>query len=112
VAEANGQTVITIGTLHQAHLNWWKTGFLRASAVKGSYQAQGLPDRFHYLVNKNRRRNFILPKGGHGTESVANPGYISSCMIQSQEGFLPLFPTWPKEEAKLVRLSALGAFKW
>jgi uncharacterized protein (TIGR02145 family) len=31
-------------------------------------------------------------------------------MLQSQEGFLRLFPAWPKKQAKLVRLRAQGAF--
>jgi uncharacterized protein (TIGR02145 family) len=84
--------------------------FLWVSAVKGGYPAQSLLDRFQYLLSKNMRRNFTVPKGGHGTESVANLEYINSCMLQSQEGFLRFFPAWPKQEAKFVRLRAQGAF--
>ena len=95
--------------------NSWETspnapGFLWASAVKGGYPAQSLLDRFQYLLSKYMRRNFTVPKGGHGTESVANLEYINAAMLQSQEGFLRLFPAWPKEEAKFVRLRAQGAF--
>ena len=56
------------------------------------------------------RRNFTVPKGGHGTESVANLEYINAAMLQSQEGFLRLFPAWPNHRAKFVRLRAHGAF--
>ena len=95
--------------------NSWETspnapGFLWVSAVKGGYPAQSLLDRFQNLLSKNMRRNFTVPKGGHGTESVANLEYLNSCMLQSQEGFLRLFPAWPKQEAKFVRLRAIGAF--
>jgi len=95
--------------------NSWETspnapGFLWASAVKGGYPAQSLLDRFQYLLSKNMRRNFTVPKGGHGTESVANLEYINACMLQSQEGFLRLFPAWPMKQAKFVRLRAQGAF--
>jgi uncharacterized protein (TIGR02145 family) len=95
--------------------NSWETspnapGFLWASAVKGGYPAQSLLDRFQDLLRKNMRRNFTIPKGGHGTESVANLEYINSTMLQSHEGFLRLFPAWPKQDAKFVRLRAQGAF--
>lgn len=95
--------------------NSWETsinapGFLWASAVKGGYPAQSLLDRFQFLLTKFMRRNFTVPKGGHGTESVANLEYLNSCMLQSQEGFLRFFPAWPKQEAKFVRLRAQDAF--
>jgi uncharacterized protein (TIGR02145 family) len=95
--------------------NSWETspnapGFLWASAVKGGYPAQSLLDRFQALLSQYMRRNFTVPKGGHGTESVANLEYINSCMLQSQEGFLRLFPAWPRKQAKFVRLRAEGAF--
>jgi uncharacterized protein (TIGR02145 family) len=95
--------------------NSWETspnapGFLWASAVKGGYPAQSLLDRFQALLSQNMRRNFTVPKGGHGTESVANLEYINACMLQSQEGFLRLFPAWPRKQAKFVRLRAMGAF--
>ena len=56
------------------------------------------------------RRNFTVPTGGHGTESVANLEYINAAMLQSQEGFIRLFPGWPEADAKFVRLRANGAF--
>ena len=95
--------------------NSWETspnapGFLWASAVKGGYPAQSLLDRFKDLLDKFMRRNFTVPKGGHGTESVANLEYINAAMLQSQEGFLRLFPAWPNPKAKFVRLRAQGAF--
>lgn len=95
--------------------NSWETsinapGFLWASAVKGGYPAQSLLDRFRFLLSKFMRRNFTVPKGGHGTESVANLEYLNSCMLQSQEGFLRFFPAWPKQEAKFVRLRTQDAF--
>ena len=51
-----------------------------------------------------------MPKGGHGTESVANLEYINAAMLQSQEGFLRLFPAWPNKRAKFVGLRTQGAF--
>jgi len=95
--------------------NSWEThicspGFLWASAVKGGYPAQSLLDKFKVLLSNNMRRNFTVPKGGHGTESVANLEYINASMLQSQEGFLRLFAGWPKPKAKFKRLRAQGAF--
>jgi uncharacterized protein (TIGR02145 family) len=95
--------------------NSWETspnapGYLWASAAKAGYPAQSLLDRFHLLLLKFMRRNFTVPKGGHGTESVANLEYINACMLQSQEGFLRLFPAWPGPDARFVRLRAEGAF--
>jgi len=86
------------------------TGFLWASAVKGGYPAQSLLDWFRILLTKNMRRNFTVPTGGHGTESMANLEYINAAMLQSQEGFLRLFAGWPEPAAKFRRLRAQGAF--
>ena len=86
------------------------TGFLWASAVKGGYPAQSLLDWFKILLTKKMRRNFTVPTGGHGTESIANIEYINAAMLQSQEGFLRLFAGWPEPAAKFKRLRAQGAF--
>jgi uncharacterized protein (TIGR02145 family) len=85
-------------------------GYLWASAVKGGYPAKSLLDRFRTLLRKNMRRNFTVPTGGHGTESVANIEYINASMLQSQEGFLRLFPGWPNPDAKFIRLRAQEDF--
>ena len=94
--------------------NSWESinapGFLWASAVKGAYPAKSLLDRFKSLLSKNMRRNFTVPTGGHGTESVANLEYINAAMLQSQEGFLRLFAGWPEPDAKFKRLRTHGAF--
>lgn len=48
--------------------------------------------------------------GGHGTESVSSLEYINSMMLESQERFLRLFPSWPGTDAKFTRLRTYGAF--
>jgi uncharacterized protein (TIGR02145 family) len=86
------------------------TAFLWVGAVKGGYPAQSLLDQFRILLTNNMRRNFTVPTGGHGTESMANLEYINAAMLQSQEGFLRLFAGWPEPAAKFKRLRAQGAF--
>lgn len=95
-------------------LNGWEggaaPGFLWASAVKGGYPEQALLDRFKYLLTHQMRRNLTMAVGGNGTETMSNLDYINSMMLQSQEGFIRLFPAWPGSDAKFVRLRTNGAF--
>ena len=117
---ANAVTLSSGGDVKQRFINTidafnsWETpnapGFLWASAIKGGYPEQPLLDRFKYLLTHHMRRNFTVPTGGHGTESVSSLDYINSMMLQSQEGFLRLFPAWPGRDAKFVRLRTSGAF--
>jgi alpha-L-fucosidase 2 len=123
---ANAITLSSVAEVRQRFINTidafnsWETinapGFLWASAIKGGYPPDALLDRFKYLLSQHMRRNFTIPTGGHGTESISSLDYINSMMLQSDEGFLRLFPGWPGKEAKFVRLRASGAFlvsaKW
>ena len=85
-------------------------GFLWASAARGGYPSGALLAQFNSLLANNMRRNFTVPTGGAGTESMSSLDYINACMMQSQDGVIRLFPEWPNASAKFKRLRADGAF--
>ncbi|OCT11443.1 hypothetical protein A8709_07175 [Paenibacillus pectinilyticus] len=86
------------------------SGFLWSSAARGGYPGGALLSQFKTLLTNNMRRNFTVPTGGHGTESMSSLDYINASMMQSQDGIIRLFPEWPNANAKFKRLRADGAF--
>ena len=56
--------------------------------------------------------NFLFNMGGGGIENSSGiPGGLNEMLLQSHEGFLRLFPCWPKDRpARFEGLRAYGAF--
>lgn len=70
------------------------------------------PDR-HFAAGWMRglRENFTLWHGLGGLETAGAAVAVSELLLQSHEGFLRLFPVWPRErDAAFRRLRAKGAF--
>jgi alpha-L-fucosidase 2 len=64
------------------------------------------------VTEKNIQPNFLFNFGGGGIENNSGiPGGLNEMLLQSHEGFLRLFPCWPKDRpARFERLRAYGAF--
>lgn len=64
------------------------------------------------VTRKYIQPNFLFNMGGGGIENCSGiPGGLNEMLLQSHEGFLRLFPCWPKDRpARFEHLRAYGAF--
>ena len=80
-------------------------------AVQVGYPIEETVDRFKALVNKTFRNNLTMYQTGGGIETDGGIEAIHLMLLQSNEGFLHLFPVWfPDKDASFKRLRARGAF--
>ena len=63
-------------------------------------------------IHKSIQPNLWVSQAGGGTETFsAVPSCINEMLMQSYEGIIRLFPTWPsRKNAKFYQLRAYGAF--
>jgi hypothetical protein len=63
-------------------------------------------------IRKTLHPNLWISQAGGGIETLsAVPSCVNEMLMQSYEGVIRLFPTWPtKEDAKFYQLRAYGAF--
>jgi len=71
------------------------------------------PDRLHHvaLLEQDMTANLYVHQGGGGIEVAGATMAINEMLLQSHQGYLHLFPVWPKNfEARFGTLRAHGAF--
>jgi len=82
-----------------------------ATRCAGSARAGGVLDAFEASLRATMHENFYPDVGGGGVEQFGATEAVNSALLQSQEGFLRLFPMWPPgENASFSTLRARGAF--
>jgi hypothetical protein len=79
------------------------------SAVRVGYP--NILSIFSEVLQKDMTPNFYVHQGGGGIEICGATLAVNEMLLQSHEGFLRLFPVWPRElSAKFGKLRAVGAF--
>ncbi|MBR0191877.1 MAG: hypothetical protein IJQ31_07420 [Thermoguttaceae bacterium] len=88
-----------------------QTPKLFATAVRVGYPAQDVIDAFkEHQLRRIGQKNFHLHDGYHGVEKIGAMEFIQSMLIQSDHGFVKLFPNWTGSDAKFENLRAKGGF--
>ena len=93
----------------------WKQGNnvpkIFPQAMRVGYPVEETIREFKSLLKSNFRDNLTLYETGGGIETAGGIETINTMLLQSNEGFLRLFPVWfPHKPAKFTRLRAKGAF--
>ena len=84
-----------------------------ATRCAGSARAAAVLDSFEAALRATMNENFYPDLGGGGVEQFGATEAVNGALLQSQEGFLRLFPMWPDdtgENASFATLRARGAF--
>lgn len=86
--------------------------FVRVGCAEGcKLNASYILDAFSRVVTENMGENGYLRQGGGGIETAGGALAINDMLLQSHEGFIRLFPVWPRwEDAAFTTLRATGAF--
>ena len=86
-------------------------GWPPATRVAGPSRASGILDGWEGALIATMNNNFYPDLKGGGIEQAGATEAVNSALLQSQEGYLRLFPMWPpSENASFVNLRARGAF--
>ncbi len=86
--------------------------FVRVGCSEGcNLNASYILDTLSRVVTENMGENGYLRQGGGGIETAGGALAINDMLLQSFEGFIRLFPVWPRsEDASFKTLRATGAF--
>jgi hypothetical protein len=80
-------------------------------AIRVGFPAQPIVDAFKKNEIKRRgNRNYSLNDNHHGVEKSGAIEFINSMLIQSDHGFVKVFPNWIGKDASFENLRAKGAF--
>jgi alpha-L-fucosidase 2 len=83
-----------------------------AAAARVGVDPDLILQKMTIVTQKYIQPNFLFNMGGGGIENCSGiPGGLNEMLLQSHEGFLRLFPCWPKDRpARFEGLRAHGAF--
>ena len=88
-----------------------QTPKLYATAIRVGYPARPIIAAFkEYELARRAQRNFTLRDRFHGMEKAGAIEFINSMLIQSDHGFVKVFPNWIGADASFENLRAKGAF--
>ncbi len=88
-----------------------QTPKLFAMAIRAGYPAEKIIDAFKTnQIRKFGQKNFHLHDGVHGVEKIGAMEFIQSMLIQSDHGFVKVFPNWTGADAKFENLRVKGCF--
>ena len=111
LVEAGWATVAAV-----ANVSAWRPGnglcmaWPPAARVAGRARAAGVLDGWAAALAATMGANFWPDLDGGGIEQFGATEALNSALLQSQEGFVRLFPMWPPgENASFVTLRARGA---
>jgi len=93
----------------------WKGGNqtpkLCIQAIRLGYPCEAVIDAFKkYEIRGNGQTNFHLRDNTHGVEKIGAIEFVNSMLLQSDHGFVKVFPNWTGKDAKFRDLRAKGAF--
>ena len=94
----------------------WLSGFnqtpkLYAMAIRMGYPCRPIIEAFRkHEIRGRGQRNFHLRDNVHGVEKIGAMEFVNSMLLQSDNGFVKVFPNWTGADAKFERLRAKGAF--
>lgn len=83
-----------------------------AAAARVGIDPELILSQMKKVTEKNIQPNFLFNFGGGGIENNSGiPDGLNEMLLQSHEGFLRMFPCWPKDRpARFDGLRAYGAF--
>ena len=88
-----------------------QTPKLYATAVRVGYPAASIIAVFKkFELARRSQRNFTLRDGYHGMEKAGAIEFVNSMLIQSDHGYVKVFPNWTGADASFENLRAKGAF--
>ena len=88
-----------------------QTPKLFATGIRAGYPAEKIIDAFKTnQIRKFGQKNFHLHDGVHGVEKIGAMEFIQSMLIQSDHGFVKIFPNWTGADAKFENLRAKECF--
>lgn len=88
-----------------------QTPKLYATAIRVGYPAAPILAAFKkYELARRAQKNFTLRDGYHGVEKAGAIECVNSMLIQSDHGFVKVFPNWIGTDASFENLRAKGAF--
>ena len=88
-----------------------QTTKLYAMAIRAGYPAAPIIEAFKkWEIERRAVKNFTLNDRHHGIEKAGAMEFINSMLIQSDHGFVKVFPNWIGTDASFERLRAKGAF--
>jgi len=91
----------------------WRTGNLYPEVFPAAVRV-GYPNVWQIMSQVTRETmlpNLLVYQEGGGVETCGASLAVNDMLLQGHEGFLRLFPGWPKEkDARFGRLRAPGAF--
>jgi hypothetical protein len=105
-------TVFTVANSSEWHpLNGLCMAWPPATRCAGTFLAKKVLDGWEGALTATMNNNFYPDLGGGGIEQAGATEAINSALVQSQEGFIRLFPMMPIDEtASFKSLRARGAF--
>ena len=96
--------------------NTWRAGMnqttkLYAMAIRMGYPCRPIIEAFRkFEIRGHGQPNFHLRDNVHGVEKVGAIEFVNSMLIQSDHGYVKVFPNWTGADAKFENLRAKGAF--
>lgn len=88
-----------------------QTPKLFATAIRAGFPARRVIEAFkQHQLAKYGERNFTLHDRYHGFEKVGAIEFVNSMLLQSDHGYVKVFPNWTGADASFDRLRAKGAF--
>lgn len=88
-----------------------QTPKLFATAVRAGYPAEKAIAAFKtHQLRKYMQKNFHINDGVHGVEKIGAMEFIHSMMLQSDHGYVKVFPNWTGADAAFEGLRAKGCF--
>ena len=88
-----------------------QTPKLYAMAIRMGYPCRPIIEAFRkHEIRGRGQLNFHLRDNEHGVEKIGAMEFVNSMLIQSDGGFVKVFPNWTGADAKFENLRAKGAF--
>ncbi|MFD5114461.1 discoidin domain-containing protein [Streptomyces sp. NPDC058391] len=80
-------------------------------AARAGYPAQSLIDKFKSVITSRMAPNLRISDPHHGIEKSGATEAVNSMLIQTDQQYITLFPTWPAgKNASFYQLRQKGAF--
>ena len=88
-----------------------QTPKLYAMAIRMGYPCEPIIEAFKkFEIRRRGQLNFHLHDNVHGVEKIGAMEFINSMLLQSDRGFVKVFPNWTGADASFDHLRAKGAF--
>ena len=87
-----------------------QTPKLYATAIRTGYPPEPVIEAFKKYQLPRMQKNFTIRDGYHGVEKIGAMEFLLSMLVQSDHGFVKIFPNWTGHDAAFENLRAKGCF--